>query len=257
MTHPPHRRPATRQPWLRCARAWLCVLAALGGAGLVQAQAQPQADSAAGLEQLARDFLQPSLDASLSRSGATALRPEVLIGSLDRRLRLAPCARIEPHLPPGMRLWGRSRIGLRCVDGPTRWNVFLPVTVRAWGPAWVLKRPVAAGETLTQDAAELSEIDWAEQNAQVLANPALWVGQRAAFALQPGMALRQHMVRPQQVFAAGAQVRVSQSGSGFEVTVIGQTLGVGHVGQPVRVRLPNGSVVSGVVRDGQSVELSL
>ena len=50
-----------------------------------------------------------------------ALRVEIEPGRLDPRLRLAPCERIEPYLPPGARAWGRSRVGLRCVQGPAPW----------------------------------------------------------------------------------------------------------------------------------------
>ena len=46
-----------------------------------------------------------------------AVRVEIEPGRLDPRLRLAPCERIEPYLPPGARAWGRSRVGLRCVQG--------------------------------------------------------------------------------------------------------------------------------------------
>jgi flagella basal body P-ring formation protein FlgA len=210
----------------------------------------------ADLQQVARDFLQPSLDSALGQQG-TPLRPEVVMGTLDTRLRLAPCNKVEPHLPAGTRLWGRSRIGLRCVDGPTRWNVFVPVTVKAWGPAWVLRHPVASGATLTHEDAEVAEIDWAEQNASVLASPALWVGQQAAYALQPGQALRQNLVRAAPAFAAGALVRVSAAGTGFQVVVTGEALGPGLNGQSARVELPGGRVVTGVVRDGQSIEIDL
>ena len=220
----------------------------------VNGQAQTAGNPA--LEQLARDFVQPALGAALPPDGAT-LRPEVVMGSLDSRLRLAPCAKVEPHLPAGSRLWGRSRIGLRCVDGPTRWNVFVPVTVKAWGPAWVIRHPVASGATLTQDDAEMAEIDWAEHNASVLASPALWVGQQAAYALQPGQALRQNMVRAAPAFATGALVKVSSAGTGFQVVVMGEALGPGLSGQPARVKLPGGRVVTGLVRDGQTVEIGL
>lgn len=215
-----------------------------------------QSGGNAELQQVARDFLQPSLDSALGQQG-TPLRPEVVMGTLDTRLRLAPCNKVVPHLPAGTRLWGRSRIGLRCVDGPTRWNVFVPVTVKAWGPAWVIKHPVASGATLTQEDAEVAEMDWAEHNASVLASPAMWVGQQAAYALQPGQALRQNMVRAAPVFAAGALVRVSSSGTGFQVVVTGEALGPGLRGQNARVKLPGGRVVTGVVRDGQSIEVDL
>jgi flagella basal body P-ring formation protein FlgA len=244
------RRPRAVPTWALLGLS-LLLLASLSMA------AEPVPEAPRDLERLARDWLQPSLNETLAREGDNPLRAEVSVGSLDSRLRLAPCARVEPHLPPGARLWGRSRIGLRCVDGPTRWNVYLPVTVKAFGPAWVLKRPVSAGATLTQEDAELAETDWAEQQASVLVRPALWVGQQAAYALQPGQALRQNMVRPVTAFGAGAQVRVRSSGQGFEIVVTGEALTAGLPGQPARVRLPGGKVVSGLVGEGQTVEIGL
>ena len=216
-----------------------------------------QANQPAALEKMAHDFLTPALAAALPKDAALPLRAEVVMGSLDTRLKLAPCNRVEPHLPNGTRLWGRSRIGLRCVDGPTRWNVYVPVTVKAWGPAWVLKRAVPAGDTLTQEDAEIAEIDWAEQRSSVLALPERWVGQLAAFPLTAGLALRENMVKAPQAFGAGAQVRVSGEGGGFSVSATGQALTAGMVGETARVKLPGGRVVTGVVRDAQTVELAL
>lgn len=257
---PGERRPATAGAGRARARPtwWLLGLSLLLLAGLsMAAEPEPGPAGPQNLERLARDWLQPALDESLARGGDGPLRAEVSIGSLDTRLRLAPCSRVEPHLPPGSRLWGRSRIGLRCLEGPTRWNVYLPVTVKAFGPAWVLKRPVSAGTTLTQEDAELAETDWAEQQASVLVRPALWIGQQAAYALQPGQALRQNMVRPVPAFGAGAQVRVRSGGQGFEIVVTGEALAAGLPGQPVRIRLPGGKIVSGLVGEDQMVDVGL
>lgn len=215
------------------------------------------ADGTAALERIAREWINPNLAAALPADQARTLRPEIEIGTLDPRLRLAACNRVEPHLPYGTRLWGRSRVGLRCVEGETHWNVFLPVTIKVWGPAWVLKRSVRAGDLLTQEDAELAEIDWAEQRATVLAAPDLWVGQEAAYTLLVGQALRENMVRPSQAFAVGSQVRVTSSGQGFEVVVTGQALTTGLLGQSARIRLPGGKVVTGLVRDAQTVDLAL
>lgn len=231
--------------------AW--VLAALiAGPGAARADSGATAE----LEKTAREWLQPALDASLPGDSSFPLRTEVVMGELDRRLRLAPCAKVEPHLPPGARLWGRSRIGLRCVEG-ARWNVYLPVTVKAFGPAWVIKRPVDAGATLTQEDAELAEVDWAAHPVTVLARPEMWVGQQTAYPLTPGQTIRQNMVRPAKAFEAGAQVRVHGSGNGFSVSVTGQALSAGLVGQSARIRLPNGKVISGEVQEDQTVEMAL
>jgi len=222
------------------------------------AQAGPAAPSPhSGLEQMAKDFLQPALGPSVGGEAGVSLRPEIVMGQLDSRLRLAPCGAIEPYLPPGTRLWGRSKVGLRCVDGVSRWNVFVPVTVKAWGPAWVIKANVPAGETLTADHAEQTEVDWAAHPSPVLAASQRWIGHQTAFPLQAGQPLRENMVRAPQAFEAGAQVKVSSGGAGFSISVIGQAVAAARVGEPARVRLPNGRVVTGTVRPDQTVSIDL
>lgn len=230
---------------VRVAGAW--VFALLLGSGA-------WAQDAATLTQITQSWIDSSL-----RGGAQQLplRMEVEVGELDPRLRLAPCARVEPYLPAGSRLWGRTRLGLRCTEGATRWNVFLPVTVKAFGPAWVLTGNVSSGAVLTQADATEAEIDWAAEASSVVADPSLWVGQVAARPLQAGQALRQSMVRAPKLFQAGAQVRVSAQGVGYAVSAGGQALSAGSVGQTVRVRMDNGKVISGVVDENGTIAVNL
>lgn len=175
------------------------------------------------------------------------LRMEVQVGKLDPRLNLAPCLRIEPYLPSGSKLWGRTRIGMRCVEGERPWNVFLPVTVKAFGPAWVLTSNVNMGEALAHEHAMQAEVDWAESPHAIIALPEDWVGQTAARNLTSGMALRQTMVKASQLFKPGAGVKVLVQGGGFVVTSSGKALEGGAVGQNVRVRMDNGRTVMGTV----------
>ncbi|WP_298213510.1 flagellar basal body P-ring formation chaperone FlgA [Acidovorax sp.] len=225
----------------------------LAGGSAVQAQAV--GDPAADLGPLTQRWL----DDALARSPVAGLplRMEVSVGSLDSRLRLAPCARVEPYLPVGSRLWGRTRLGLRCVEGATAWNVFLPVTIKAFGPAWVLTSNVAPGTVLTPNDAMEAEVDWAADSAPVMANPEMWVGQVASRQLVAGQALRQAMVRAPQLFSAGAQVKVMAQGPGYAVTSAGQALSAGSAGQTVRVRMDNGRIVSGIVSEGGTVDVTL
>jgi len=191
-------------------------------------------------------------------TGSTSmLRPEIEVGRLDSRLRLAPCNRIEPFLPEDSRLWGRSRVGLRCTQGPVAWQIHLPVTVRVWGPAWVLRQAVAAGTILTPEHVETREVDWADSPLSVLARPEDWQGLQTTRTLMPGQTLRQGMVKPRRLFTAGTQVRLTAQGKGFTLTVTGEALGHGFAGQPVRVRLPNHKVLSGTARGTDSVELRI
>jgi flagella basal body P-ring formation protein FlgA len=65
------------------------------------------------------------------------------------------------------------------------------------------------------------------------------------------------MVKPAQVFQAGAFVRVLAQGAGFQVTSQAQALSAGVVGQQARVRMENGRVASGIVLDVHTVKIEL
>lgn len=198
------------------------------------------------LADISNQWLQGAL-AQTQAQQSMPLRMEVQVGKLDPRLNLAPCLRVEPYLPSGSKLWGRTRIGMRCVEGAKPWNVFMPVTIRAFGPAWVLVNNVSMGEVLTHEHAMQSEVDWAESPHSIIALPDDWVGQTAARNLTAGMALRQTMVKAPEIFKPGAGVKVLVQGSGFAVTSSGKALESGSAGQNVRVRMENGRTVIGTV----------
>jgi flagella basal body P-ring formation protein FlgA len=180
-----------------------------------------------------------------------------VLGEPDSRLRLAPCARVEPFVPPGTRLWGKTRLGLRCAEGVSRWSIFLPLTVKAFGPAWVVRGELAAGTVLNVGDAMQAEVDWAQEPSPILATPAQWLGQVAVRTLGTGQALRQALLRPAQVFQAGSQVRVLAQGAGFQIVADGLALSAGVIGQSARVRMDNGRVMSGLVSDHKTVQLDL
>lgn len=190
-------------------------------------------------------------------AGATPLRLEVVVGALDNRLNLAPCAQVEPYIPPGMRLWGKTRLGLRCTDGVARWNVFLPVQVKAFGQAWVVKGDIAPGKTLEAGDAVQAEVDWAQENSPVIADMEQWLGQTATRQLGTGQALRAGMVRAAQVFQAGAMVRVVAQGQGYSVSSDGQAVSAGIVGAQARVRMEGGRILTGIVTDPRTVRVDL
>lgn len=160
-------------------------------------------------------------------------------------------------MPVGSRLWGKTRIGLRCLQGAVKWQVFVPVQVRALGTAWVLRRDVPAGATLSQEDLISAEVDWAEDPSAVVMQPQIWSTQVAARALTTGQTLRQNLLRPAAVFQAGSLVRVMAQGGGFQVSADGQALGAGIPGQVVKVRMDNGRVLSGTVVDARTVKVDI
>jgi flagella basal body P-ring formation protein FlgA len=186
-----------------------------------------------------------------------AMRVEIEPGRLDPRLRLAPCERIEPYLPPGARAWGRSRVGLRCVQGPTPWNVYLPVTVKVFAPAWVAASALPAGSELQAGMLRQTEVDWAAMATPPVPDAAKLVGRQLARPLPAGAAVRLSDLKQRQWFAAGDTVQLVARGSGFSVSGEGQAMSPGVEGQPVRVRTENGRVLTGQAVGQNRVEVQL
>ncbi len=233
--------------------AWLVLFACL----FIQWPAQAQAvRSEADLPALARQWLDQTLPVQAARA-EHPLRLRATLGTLDSRLRLAPCARVEVYLPPGNRLWGKSRVGLRCLEGATRWNVTMPVTVQALGSAWVLRRDVAPGSTLEAGDLMPAEVDWAAEPSPVLAGRDAWDGLVAARALSAGQTLRENLVRAAQVFQAGAQLRVLVQGGGFQIAAEAQALSAGVVGQTARIKMESGRVLTATVLDARTVRVEI
>ncbi len=212
--------------------AWLTVASAASAA-------EPAAPIVASdLEQQVRQFA--------LESGATpGMRLEVLVGSLDSRLRLAPCERVEPYLPAGTRLWGRTRIGLRCTQGGTPWNVYLPLTVKVFGRGLTAAATLPAGTVLASADLRPGEVDLADGGTPLLV-PEAAVGRTLARPLTAGQTVRQADLRARQWFAAGDTVQITAIGPGFRVSGEGQALGPGLEGQSARVRTDSGRIVVGL-----------
>jgi flagella basal body P-ring formation protein FlgA len=183
-------------------------------------------------------------------------RIEVEVGALDPRLKLAPCARITPYLPASTRLWGRSRVGLRCDEG-ARWSVFLPITVKVFANAWSVNQALPPGTLIAASHLQQSEVDLAAEASPVIRLPQAAIGRTLTRTLQPGQAVREADLKPRQWFAAGDTVHVLTVGSGFSISADGQALAAGIEGQNVKVRIEGGRVVSGRATAERRIEVTL
>ena len=220
------------------------------------------AQEGAGLDgALTSQVRQMALDAtrgvSTAGAGPAAPRVEVSVGQLDARLRLAPCERVEPYLPPGARVWGKTRVGLRCVQGPSRWNVYLPVTVKVYGPALVLRSALPGGALLTSADVATAEVDLAEDPSAAIVDAGAVLGRALAQPLQAGQSLRAVHLKARVWFAPGDTVKLLARGDGFSVAGEGQAMSSGVEGQPARVRLDSGKVLNGQPVADRLVELLL
>jgi flagella basal body P-ring formation protein FlgA len=184
----------------------------------------------------------------VERAAGASGRVEVRLGQLDPRLQLAPCARIEPFLPPGTRLWGRTTIGVRCIEG-ANWSVALPVTVSVYGKALVAASPLAVGASPTPTDFRVEEVDLTRESAALVTETTQLEGHVLARGIAAGQVLRADHLKVPITVSVGDPVRIRVIGEGFSITGEGFALGPAGEGQLLRVRTESGKILAGTVRD--------
>jgi len=179
---------------------------------------------------------------------------EITVGEVDPRLKLAPCARYEPFVPPGARLWGRSTLGVRCVEGAD-WTVYVPIQVRVYAAALVAARPLARNQPLSADDVRVERVELTANSNSVLTPNDEYAGGRLTRSVAPGEPITRALLRAPPVVQPGDAVRVIVGGPGFRIAADGKALTMGADGQSVQVALAGGHFVTGVARPGRVIEV--
>lgn len=218
--------------------------------------AMVMADGPALSESFAREVHQLAMQGARASAPAKT-RIEITLGELNPRLRLAPCQKAEPHLLSGQVMWGRTRIGLRCVQGAVRWDVTLPLTVHVFSRALVANTPLPMGATLSQENLREAEIDLAAESGSIYTSAEQLAGRELQRTLAIGEAVRSSHLKQRRWFAAGDTVRVRAIGNGYAVEGEGRALNPGLDDQEVRVRFDSGRVVTGRAAGERMVEMLL
>ncbi len=238
-----------------------CVLL-LAGALLQNAQAAPPAAWFDALQQPIHQLLQQAAAGVIRQFPPDqALRTEIQIGQLNPALHVEPCQRIEPSLPGDKVPWGRMHILLRCLDSQTRWQIYVPVEVRFFGQVLLTQRAVIPGETLQaedvrDEQTELSIYPLASAR-QMLYRLDQINQQVPTRTLAAGQPLRNEFLKQRPVIASGDGVRVLLQGEGFTLSAQGKALQAASDGQPIRVQIESGRIVTGTARSNRQVEVPL
>lgn len=183
-------------------------------------------------------------------------RIDVHVGTIDPRLTTAPCAKLDYVLPGGARLWGRSRVVAHCTDG-SAWSIVVPVTVRVFGPALVALRPLPAQTPVGTDEVRLATVELTREAQGVVTDTAQLDGRVLARTVSTGQPIPLAALRAPQAVGQGDPVKVVGSGRGFSIAADAVAISSALDGQPVRVRMESGRVLTGTARSGRVVEVTL
>ncbi|WGS41755.1 flagellar basal body P-ring formation chaperone FlgA [Burkholderia sp. JSH-S8] len=241
---------APRQPMLRAnpaAPAMRTAAASAATAAPAPATLPGQQDPEA-IRRAALAFLQQQIAGLPGKTTAT------VSPSLPRGL--AACTTLEPFMPTGARLWGRTTVGVRCA-GERPWTIYLQAKVVVQATYYVAARQIAPGEPLTAADLVARDGDLTVLPQAVITDPSQAIGATALARVAAGLPLRQDMLKSAASVSAGQTVRVVAAGPGFTISAEGSVLANAAPGQSVRVRMAAGQIVTAIVKDAGTVEIPL
>jgi flagella basal body P-ring formation protein FlgA len=169
---------------------------------------------------------------------------------------LAACMVLEPFMPSGARLWGRVTVGVRCA-GQRPWTIYLQARISLHATYYLAGRAMSPGEVLTAADLVAREGDLTGLPQAIVTDPSQAVGSVTLTRVSAGMPLRRDMLKSASAVSIGQTVRVVAAGEGFAISSEGSAMNNASPGQQVRVKTPNGQVISGIVKDGATVEIQL
>lgn len=169
---------------------------------------------------------------------------------------LAACAALEPFMPPGARMWGRTTVGVRCV-GAKPWTLYVIGRIAINVTYYVAARQINAGEALSAADYLPRDGDLASLPQTIITDPQQANSAVALMRITQGLPLRSDMLRSASSVVIGQTVKVVAVGPNFTISSEGSVLNNAAPGQMVRVRTPNGQIISGVVKDASTVEIQI
>lgn len=167
---------------------------------------------------------------------------------------LPPCIDAQPFLPGhDQRLLGRVTVGVRCGDGQTR---YLQARVTAMGQYWVAAQDIAVGTLVTESMLEARSGDLTALPRQAVLDENVAVGRVTTRTLARGSVIQASQLQAPSLIQRNRTVSVEAVGQGFRVVRQGEALQDGALGDTVRVRMGNRSILTGVVAGNGVVKVS-
>lgn len=190
-------------------------------------------------------------------SNTANLPGQVLInvGQIDNHLKLPQCPQLEPFIPKGSRLWGKTSIGVRCDSEAAAWTIYVQTEINVLADILHAARPVSTGQTITPEDIVLQNTNLTQMPDGILTDPQQVIGKIAATNLAAGLPLRPQMLRAPYVILRGQAVNLVVQGRGFNIRSEGKALTDAAEGQVVQVRNKSGKIIRGLARPNGIVEV--
>lgn len=148
-------------------------------------------------------------------------------------------------------------MGVRC-DGNRPWKLFVPAQVRLMRPVVVANRALARGQHLAAQDLRIEHRDVGDLRRPAVRDPAQVLGYVVYRAIAPGHVVDAMMLRAPILVERGRRVRMLVRAQGVSISMSGEAMEDGALGEIVKVRnISSRSIVEGVVSGFGAVRLNV
>ena len=181
-----------------------------------------------------------------------------LVGKIDPHLRLEPCPQaLEVFYPTGARKLGPTTLGVRCLAG-TPWQIYLPVQIKAFGPAVISKRALPRGSIIHANDLSIAtrELSTALQGYYTSIKEV--EGMELRYSMANGNIISPKSLKPRYLVKRGDIVTVLAERKGLHIQVKGTALMDGFRGQSIQIKnIRTKRVLQGEVVASRTVRVNL
>lgn len=190
-----------------------------------------------------------------SRTAGLPGKANITVGTIDPRLSLAACAALEPFIPRGGKVWGKTTVGVKCT-APEPWTIYVQANIAVIADYIATTKPISQGQIIGADELVVLKGDLALLPPGIITAAAQAVGKSSAVSIPAGTPLRQDSLRNLPAVRQGQIVRLVSEGAGFQISSEGKALNTASEGQPAQARTQSGQMVNGVARAGGIIEVN-
>lgn len=178
------------------------------------------------------------------------------IQPLDSRIRVSACELMEGFAVQGARLWGKTHIGVRCLQSSAKpWSLYVQTDVQVWGEYAVTALPIGQGSLLQASDVVMQNGDLTKLPSGIITDLTMLEGKQAALNMPLGTVLRPELLKSRPVVLQGQSVSLHSSGQGFVVSADGVAMQTANAGQVVDVKVSSGQIIKGVAQASGKVEV--
>lgn len=178
------------------------------------------------------------------------------IQPIDARIRIAECDLMEGFTVQGARLWGKTHVGIRCLQAQSKpWTLYVQADVQVWGEYAVTALPISQGSSVQPADVVMQAGDLTKLPAGIITDLTMLEGKQATLNMPLGTVLRPELLKSIPVIMQGQTVQLNSRGEGFVITADGTAMQTANAGQVVDVKVSSGQVIKGVAQSTGKVEV--